>query len=142
MNRGILIAMSQENLEIVRNAFDAYIRGDVESVVELCDEDIVITQPPDLPGVSPEQHGHRGVQEAFAIWPEQWDDYRIELLELAAAPGNKVFATTRTTGRGKQSGVEVDMEFSFVFTILDAKISEWRLFVQEDQALEAAGLQE
>jgi len=34
------------------------------------------------------------------------------------------------------------MEFSFVFTVRDAKISEWRLFVQEDQALEAAGLRE
>jgi hypothetical protein len=34
------------------------------------------------------------------------------------------------------------MEFSFVFTVRDAKISEWRLFVQEDQALEAAGLEE
>jgi ketosteroid isomerase-like protein len=80
--------------------------------------------------------------EAFAIWPEQWDDFRIEILKIAAAPGGKVFVTTRTHGRGKQSGIEVDMEFSFVFTVRDAKISEWRLFVQEDQALEAAGLRE
>jgi hypothetical protein len=34
------------------------------------------------------------------------------------------------------------MDFSFVSTVHDAKISEWRLFVQEDQALEAAGLSE
>jgi ketosteroid isomerase-like protein len=80
--------------------------------------------------------------EAFAIWPEQWDDYRIELLKIAAAPGGKVFVTTRNRGRGKQSGVEVDMDFSFVFTVRGAKISEWRLFVQADQALEAAGLSE
>jgi hypothetical protein len=51
-----------------------------------------------------------------------------------------VFATTRTSGRGKQSGIEVEMEFSFVFTLRDAKISEWRLFLHEHQALEAAGL--
>jgi hypothetical protein len=50
--------------------------------------------------------------EAFAIWPEQWDDYRIEILKIATAPGGKVFVTTRTRGRGKQSRVEVDMEFS------------------------------
>ena len=134
--------MSQENVEIVRNAFAAFDRGDIEGVLRVCDEDIVITQPPELPGISSEQHGHRGVLEAFAIWPEQWDDYRIEILRMAAAPGGKVFVTTRTRGRGKQSGVEVDMEFSFVFTIRDAKISEWRLFVEEEQALEAAGLPE
>jgi ketosteroid isomerase-like protein len=134
--------MSEENLEIVRNAFAAFNQEDFEGVLRLCDEDIVITQPPELPGISSEQHGHRGVLEAFAIWPEQWDDYRIEILRMAAAPGGKVFVTTRTRGRGKQSGVEVDMEFSFVFTIRDAKISEWRLFVEEEQALEAAGLPE
>jgi uncharacterized protein len=134
--------MSQENVEIVRNAFAAFDRGDIEGVLRLCDEYIVITQPPELPGVSPEQHGHRGLLEAFAIWPEQWDDYRSEILKIAAAPGGKVFVTTRTRGRGKQSGVEVDMEFSFVFTIRDGKISEWRLFVQEDLALAAAGLRQ
>ena len=127
-------------MEIVRNAFAAFDRGDIEGVLRLCDEEIVITQPPELPGASPEQYGHRGVLEAFAIWPEQWDDFRIEILKIAAAPGGKVFVTTRTGGRGKQSGVEVEMNVSFVFTVRDAKISEWRLFVQEGQALEAAGL--
>jgi uncharacterized protein len=132
--------MSEENVEIVRNAFAAFDRGDIEGVLRLCAEDIVIYQPPELPDASREQHGHRGVLEAFAIWPEQWDDYRMEILKIAAAPGGKVFVTTRARGRGKQSGLEVDMEFSFVFTVRDGKISEWRLFVQEDRALEAAGL--
>ena len=134
--------MSQEKVEIVRSAFAAFDQGDMEGVLRFCDEDIVITQPRELPGVSHEQHGHRGVLEAMAIWPEQWDDFRIEILKIAAAPGDKVFANTRTRGRGKQSGVEVEMEFSFVFTLPDEKISEWQLFVREDQALEAAGLSE
>ena len=134
--------MSQENVELVRSAFAAVDRGDMDAVLRLCDEDIVITQPPELPDAPAEQHGHRGVLEAFALWPEQWDDYRVELLKIADAPPSKVIATTRTRGRGKQSGVEVEMDFSFVFTIRDARISEWRLFVREDQALEAAGLEE
>jgi uncharacterized protein len=134
--------MSGENVEIVRTAFAAFDRGDIDAVLQLCDEDIVITQPPELPGVSAEQRGHRGVLEALAIWPEQWDDYRVELLRVAAAPGGKVFVTQRSSGRGKQSGVGVDMDFSFVFTLREGKITEWRLFVQEEQALEAAGLSE
>jgi uncharacterized protein len=134
--------MSEENAEVVRNAFAAFERGDIEGVLRLCDEDIVISQPPDLPGVSHEQRGHPGVLEAFAIWPEQWEDYRIQLLRVEAAPGGKVFVTQRDSGRGKQSGVEVDMDFSLVFTVREGKISELRLFVQEDQALEAAGLSE
>ena len=134
--------MSEENVEIVRNAFAAFERGDIEGLLRLCDEDIVITQPPDLPGVSPEQRGHRGVLEAMAIWPQQWDEYRIELLRVDAAPGGKVFVAQRSSGRGKQSGVEVNMDFSFVFTVHEGKISQWRLFMQEEQAVEAAGLSE
>jgi len=134
--------MSEENVEIVRNAFAAFEQGDIEGVLRLCDEDIVITQPPDLPGVSPEQRGHRGVLDALAIWPEQWDEYRIELLRVDPAPGGKVFVAQRSSGRGKQSGIEVDMDFSFVFTIREGKISEWRLFMHEEQAVEAAGLSE
>jgi ketosteroid isomerase-like protein len=134
--------MSEENVEIVRNAFAAFERGDIDGLLRLCDEEIVITQPPDLPGVSPEQRGHRGVLEALAIWPEQWDEYRIELLRVDAAPGGKVFVAQRSSGRGKQSGVEVNMDFSFVFTVHEGKISEWRLFMQEEQAVEAAGLSE
>jgi ketosteroid isomerase-like protein len=134
-------AMSEENVEIVRNAFAAYERGDMEAVLRLADEDIVITQP-SVPGIPAQQHGHRGVLEAFAIWPEQWNDFRVEILKIDAAPAGKVIATVRNRGRGKQSGIEVDMEFSFVLTIRDAKVTEWQLFVQEDEALEAAGLSE
>ena len=134
--------MSQENVEIVRNAFAAYERGDMDAVLRLADEDIVITQVSDVPGIPAQQHGHRGVLEAFAVWPEQWEDFRVEILRIAAAPVGKVIATVRNRGRGKQSGIEVDMEFSFVFTIRDAKITEWQLFVREAEALEAAGLSE
>ena len=129
-------------MEIVRNAFAAYERGDMDAMLRLADEDIVITQVSDVPGIPAQQHGHRGVLEAFAVWPEQWEDFRVELLRIAAAPAGKVIATVRNRGRGKQSGVEVDMEFSFVFTIRDAKITEWQLLVREADALEAAGLSE
>jgi ketosteroid isomerase-like protein len=134
--------MSQENVEVVRAAFDAYLRGDIDAVLRLCDENIVITQPPEVPGLSPQQHGHAGVLEALAMWPEQWDDYRADIERVIAHPGDYVVVATRSQGRGKQSGVEVTMEFTFVFAVRGGRIAEWRLFVRRDQALEAVGLSE
>jgi uncharacterized protein len=134
--------VSQENVEIVRRGFDAYERGDMDALLELFDPDVVITQPPDLPGVPPEQHGHNGVLEALAIWPEQWDDYRIEIVRVDADPGDQVVVTTHQGGRGKQSGVAVEMEFVFVFTVQDRRITRWEIFMRRDQALAAAGLEE
>jgi ketosteroid isomerase-like protein len=133
--------MSHENVEIVRNAFDAFSRDDIKGVLRLCDENIVITQPPELPGASPQQRGHSGVLEAFEIWPKQWDDYRIEILRMADC-GAHVLVTTRQGGRGKQSGIQVEMEIMFVFTVRNEKIYEMQIFMREDQALEAAGLRE
>ena len=133
--------MSQENVEVVRRAFDAFSEGDIEAVLRLCHENIHITQPQELPGVSRHQHGHGGVLEAFSIWPEQWDDYRIEIRRTAEL-GDYVVIVTRTSGRGKQSGVEVEMDISFVFILRNEKIVEMQIFMREDQALAAAGLSE
>jgi ketosteroid isomerase-like protein len=133
--------VSQQNVDIVRTAFDSFTRGDIQAVLRHCDEEIVITQPAELPGAPPQQHGHSGVLEAFSIWPEQWDDYWIEILDITDA-GDHVIVNTRQGGRGKQGGVAVEMPFTFVFTLRDQKFVEWRIFTREDQALQALGLAE
>jgi ketosteroid isomerase-like protein len=134
--------MSEANVRIVQAAFAAFERGDMDALLALCDEDIAIAQPPDLPGIPGEQRGHSGVLEALAIWPQEWEDYRSELGRIVADRGDLVVVTARTRGRGKQSGVHVEMDFTFVITVRDEKIVEWRLSMREDQALEVAGLSE
>jgi ketosteroid isomerase-like protein len=60
--------MSQDNVEIVRAAFDAFERDDVNGVQSLCDPEIEITQAADLLGAPQHQHGHAGMLEAIAVW--------------------------------------------------------------------------
>jgi ketosteroid isomerase-like protein len=133
--------MSQENVEVVRAAFRFFEEGDMAGVLSLADENVVVTQSGELPGVSPHQYGHAGVREAFAFWPEQWDDFRIDVLRVADV-GERVLVTTIQHGRGKGSGVEVEMPFSFVFAVRAGKIVEWQIFTRDDEALEAVGLAE
>jgi ketosteroid isomerase-like protein len=131
--------MSRENVELVRAAFRSFAEGDIEGVLRSCDESIEITQPAELPGASRHQHGHTGVREAFGIWPEQWDDFRLDVIRVADV-GDRVLVTTVQHGRGKASGVEVEMPFAFVFSVRAGKIAEWRIFTREAEALEAMGL--
>jgi ketosteroid isomerase-like protein len=133
--------MSQENAEIVRAAFEAFEEGGMEAVLPFCDENIEITQAAELPGVSRNQHGHAGVIEAFAVWPALWDDFRVEIVRMADV-GDHVVVTTINRGRGKDSGVPVEMPFTFLFSLRAGKIAEWRLFMHEEQALKAVGLEE
>jgi SnoaL-like domain len=93
--------MSQENVEIVRNAIAAFDRGDIEGVLRLCDEDIVITQ---LPGASREQHGHRGVLEALAIWPEQWMTIEWRLRGLLPLPETKCSSPSEPVDAESRAG--------------------------------------
>jgi ketosteroid isomerase-like protein len=128
--------MSQENVEIVQSAFDAWDRGDNDAILALCDEDIVVVQAAELPGVPQLQSGHDGVLEAFALWPGYWDDFRIEITRTLDL-GEHVLVTTNQSGRGKDTGIEVTARFTFLFTLADGKITEWRIFLRESEALEA-----
>ena len=133
--------MSQENVEIVHQLFDAFARSDIDAFLELCDPDIVLTQTADTEtlGIPRQSRGHEGVRGALAAWPEQWDDFHVALSRIVADPGDQVVVATRQTGRGRQSGIEVEGDYVYVFTVRD-KITEWRVFDRESEALEATGL--
>jgi ketosteroid isomerase-like protein len=95
--------MTKENVDLVQAGFEAFARGDIESVLRLCDEDILVTHPFEIPGVAPAMWGHGGVLESIAAWPGQWDDYRLEILKTVDIEEH-VVATVHQTGRGKSTG--------------------------------------
>jgi ketosteroid isomerase-like protein len=128
--------MSQENVEIVQSAFDAWDRGDTDAILDVCDEDIVVMQAVELPGIPALQNGHAGVLEAFALWPGYWDDFHIEVLRTVDL-GDQVLVNTNQRGRSQDTGIEVSALFTFLFTLADRKITEWRIFLRESDALEA-----
>jgi len=59
--------MSQENVEVVRRAFAAFIEGDYERLIELADPQIEY----DVSRTSPESRVARGPQEVVAVL-EEW----------------------------------------------------------------------
>jgi uncharacterized protein len=132
--------MSQANIDLVRAGFEAFARGDMESVLRLCDEDILVTQPVEMPDAAPLPRGHAGVLENIAKWPGQWDDYHAEVVR-AVDIGDHVVATVHQTGRGKSTGIPVATQAHMVFAIRQGKIAEWRVFLDEDEAFDAVGLQ-
>src|SRR5687767_8477922 len=122
--------MSQENVKVVLRGLDAFAQHDYEGVLRVFDENVEITQPAELPdAASLQQHGHAGVLEALALWPEQWDDYRIESVRVLADPADQVVVSINQSGRGKQSGIAVEMDFTLLFTLREEKVTRWQLFV-------------
>jgi ketosteroid isomerase-like protein len=133
--------VSQENVEVVRAAFDAFERDDVDGYLSLCDPEIEVIQAADLLGAPQHQRGHAGVLEAIAVWPAQWDDYRIEVISMTDV-GDQVMVKQMSRGRGKGTGIPVEMLFTFLFSVRAGQITEWRIFTREHEALKAVGLED
>ena len=60
----------------------------------------------------PEQGDYRGVEavaEYYRRYFGTWEDFRIEIEEIHDLPDGRVFVVARDSGRGKGSGVEVEM---------------------------------
>jgi ketosteroid isomerase-like protein len=131
--------MSQENVEMVGDGWAAFQRGDVAAMRVNCHPDVLIVQPPEVPDTKT-YSGLAGVKEAVEDWPNEWDDFQFDVLELIDVSDNEVVSVTRHRGRGAKSGIEMDAIVAYVHTIRDGKLTRLDMFFSKEQALEAAGL--
>jgi ketosteroid isomerase-like protein len=98
--------MSQENVETVRSANDAFKRGDIDAVISLCDEEIEIedvSNAPDVPRVS---HGLAQVRAVFKAWLDAFDDFRGDIVESVEV-GNRVAYVVDYVGTSQATGLTV-----------------------------------
>jgi ketosteroid isomerase-like protein len=135
-------AMSEENVEIVRRAFEHY-RATGELLAENYDVDFVWDMStfrgwPDrqaYPGVE-------GASQFIADWNGAWEDLSIEVGAYIDAGDDLVVTIVHQHGRSRTSGVLVDMHFGQVFTIRGGKHHRMQMYASPSEALEAAGLAE
>ena len=131
--------MSQENVEIVRHAWAAWERGDWEPLYAFYHPDIVWDASALEGPISGVYHGHDGVRQYFHEWLESFEAHEARAERFIDA-GDDVIVSLRLTGRGKASGVEVEMTRSNVYRIRDGLAIRVELFETETEALEAVGL--
>ena len=77
----------------------------------------------------------------FGVWAGTWDDWEWEIEELIDC-GDRVLTVMRQSGRGKGSGVHVEQQTFFVYTLRDGQIVRATILFDRAQALEAVGLRE
>jgi ketosteroid isomerase-like protein len=131
--------VSDENVEIVRSAFEALVAEDVATFLAALDPEVEWKQVEE----PRPRHGHTGVGEAIAQWLEMWEDPRFEAEEYIDG-GEHVILLMRLTGRGRGSGAGVEMSSYHLFTVRDGKIVRMHELGpgKRAEALAAAGLPE
>jgi ketosteroid isomerase-like protein len=143
--------MSQENVELVRCwylslpdlATDA---GDERAFVDRAfrdylDEQVELRVPTGVSGGEPVFQGREGVVQLSATIRNAWAEWQFDAERLLDA-GDRVVVFVRAVGKGRASGVPIEMNNAHVVTILNGRIKSIRVYRDRQQALEAVGLRE
>jgi ketosteroid isomerase-like protein len=136
--------MSRENVELVRQIFDAAGRRDAATVFALYDPEVewdASRSPlPRLVGGST-LRGHKGLQAFFRERDEAFQNILDECEELIDF-GEAVISVVTTRGRGRTSGIEAEQRMAAVWTIRDGRAVRVVWFPSRQEALEAVGWRE
>jgi ketosteroid isomerase-like protein len=134
--------MSRENVEVLRRFAEVFNAGDMERVAEVWHPDIEFRDLAHAADAPETLRGAQAVLSLMSAWRESFDDFRAEISEYIEV-GDHVVCVTRWMGRGKASGVAVDVLQVDVYELRKGKIVRATLaYPDKTTALEAAGLSE
>jgi ketosteroid isomerase-like protein len=128
--------MSQENVEIVRRAIDAFNRRDLDAIESHPDVEVDWSRSRGLEaGI---YRGREATQRFWATFYEVFDRVVVVPEELIDH-GDRVMLVDRTHMRGRD-GIEVEVHNVSVARVRDGRILQWRLCSDRAEALKAVGL--
>jgi ketosteroid isomerase-like protein len=135
--------MSEENVGLVRELNEAVNRRDLDAFIALLSPDVVWEVNPELPGLREVYRGRAEVRDLVSELLEVGDSSsEVQLEEITDLGDGRVLADTLLTGRGKSSGVPVELHYWQVLWVAEGKIARRQVFMDRAEALEAAGLRE
>ena len=112
-----------ENVAIMRRAYDAFNAGDMNTLTELMDETVW-----HLPGRSPMAGDYEGTGATLAYFGQLAEKtggtFRAELQHLLADDDNRVVGIQRSTA--DRDGRHLDVGDSIVFELKDGRITDGR----------------
>jgi ketosteroid isomerase-like protein len=126
----------RRNVELVRGAFAAFERGDVEAINRLLDPGVEVSISHELANAGT-WSGVEGFWTSIGSWLEAWDEYRIELRDLDTPDDRNVIAEAHQTAIGRASGVPVELTTFFLFEIRDELCTRYGLYATREAALAA-----
>ena len=122
--------MEQENLELVRSVYGAYVTGDREAVTRAFHPDVTWHNS----GTDPTSGTYQGVEAVlgYLMSEDHADDYKLDVLDMLASP-ERVAVVARTSGRRGERTIQND--FVQLVQIRAGRIVEVRNYNWDQRAL-------
>ena len=132
--------MSQENVERVRETFEAFGRGDLRAALQHVRLEVRTHRI--APLSDPKTYaGPAGMLMAWGDWTGPFEDFELEVGELIDA-GDSVVAEIRQRGRYKDSGEPMEGQLWFVCTFYGDEMVQWDMLASKFQAFKGIGRRE
>ncbi len=132
--------MSQENVEIAREAYEAFLQGDAEKTAQLVDPEVEMHGTVGGLEEGRMAHGQSEIEETFEKEDlEAWEERRLEAEEFIDA-GDNVVVLLHEYRRGKGSGVELELKTAVVLAVSGGRVVRIQGYMDRDAALKAVGL--
>jgi ketosteroid isomerase-like protein len=134
--------MSQENVEVVREAFESFLEGDREKTAQLVDPEVEFHGT--VGGLEEGRVAH-GLPQIVQVFEEEdleaWEERRLDAEEFIDA-GDDVVVLLHEYRRGRGSGVELETETAVVVAVSGGRVVRIQGHMDRHAALEAGGLRE
>jgi ketosteroid isomerase-like protein len=131
--------VSQENVEVVRAAYEEFSRGDFSGWAEL-PEDYEFVASPEL--LDTGTYRGEAARRWLKAWLESFERLTIEATEIIDAGGDKVVVGILQRGRPHGSQSIVEGRWWAVETLRGAEFFRTELLPHRYEALQAVGLEE
>ena len=115
---------AEENAAIMRRAYEAFNKGDIDTLIEIFDESVAWH----LPGRSSMAKDYQGRDATLAyfglIGQETGGTFQAELQHLLTDDGDRVVGIQRSTG--ERNGKRLDVGNCIVFQLKDGRVTDGR----------------
>ena len=125
------------NLDVLQRFVDAFNSRDVDLIVADVHQDAELHEWPEAPG-SQSYRGPDGLRRALEVWFDAWESMQVEVTDIHEVD-DRILVTLHQPAKGKGSEVEVEIDSYNVYTFDKGKVTRIELFLNRDDALEAAG---
>jgi ketosteroid isomerase-like protein len=134
------VAVSEQNLQLVRGIYESLARGDVASVLGAMDSRIEWNEAEGFPYADGNPYvGPQAVVEGvFARLAGEWEYFNVDVEELLDA-GDAVVARGRYRAKHKQTGAAIDAQFAHFWWLHNGKANRFQQYTDTAQTAAAAG---
>ena len=129
--------MSQENVDIIRRFWLAYVRQDYETSIAALDDAVELWSDPRANMETGLVRGRGAVVASIGGFVSSFDDYWCEAPEELIDVGDWVVVVVRSGGRGRTSGIPVSQVWTLAYRLRGGRITRIEFHPDKTEAMAA-----